>query len=147
MARYALERIPAAEAAAALRDALASLHGKQKIGIIGSLGVRRDEASVPALAALVGNSDAAVGAAAANALGDIGSPAAAEALAAALGSAPAAVKPGVAAAILAAAERLSADGRRREAGDAYNALLAADPPKYVRLAATRGTLRLADNQR
>ena len=46
MARYALERIPAAEAAAALRDALPKLNGKLKVGVIGSLGVRRDAESI-----------------------------------------------------------------------------------------------------
>ena len=48
MARYALERIPAAEAAQALRDALPKLSGELKVGVIGSLGVRGDAASVPA---------------------------------------------------------------------------------------------------
>ena len=46
MARYALERIPAPEAGAALRDALPKLSGALKVGVIGSLGVRRDAASV-----------------------------------------------------------------------------------------------------
>ena len=46
MARYALERIPAPEAAQAMRDALPKLSGALKVGVIGSLGVRRDAASV-----------------------------------------------------------------------------------------------------
>ena len=45
---------------------------EQKVGVIGSLGVRRDTASVSALAALLGESNAAVARAAAFALGDIG---------------------------------------------------------------------------
>ncbi len=48
--------------------------------MIGSLGVRRDAASVPALAALLGDADKAVACAAACALGDIGTPEAAKAL-------------------------------------------------------------------
>ncbi len=60
MARYALERIPAPEAAQAMRDALPQLSGKLKVGVIGSLGVRQDAASVPALAALLGDADPAV---------------------------------------------------------------------------------------
>ena len=56
MARYALERIPAPEAAQAMRDALPKLNGALKVGVIGSLGVRRDAASVPALAALLADS-------------------------------------------------------------------------------------------
>ena len=81
MARYALERIPAPEAAQALRDALPKLSGALKVGVIGSLGVRRDAASVPALAALLADADKAVACAAACALGDIGNPEAAKALA------------------------------------------------------------------
>ena len=80
MARYALERIPAPEAAQALRDALPRLRGALKVGVIGSLGVRRDAASVPALVALLGDADKAVARAAAYALGDIGSLEAAKAL-------------------------------------------------------------------
>ena len=62
MARYALERIPAAEAAKALRDALAKTSGAEKAGVIGSLGARRDAESIADLAALVGDSDAAIAA-------------------------------------------------------------------------------------
>ena len=50
MARYALERIPAPEAAQAMRDALPKIDNALKVGVMGSLGVRQDVASVPALA-------------------------------------------------------------------------------------------------
>src|SRR5579859_5094121 len=49
MARYALERIPLPEAAQALREALPKLSGKLKIGLISSLGSRRDGSAVTAL--------------------------------------------------------------------------------------------------
>ena len=49
MSRYALERIPAAEAGQALRDALTKVSGLNQVGVIGSLGVRRDTASVAGL--------------------------------------------------------------------------------------------------
>ena len=52
MARYALERIPAPEAGQALREALARLSGNLKIGVISSLGLRRDAAAVSALGEL-----------------------------------------------------------------------------------------------
>src|SRR5262245_32238081 len=45
MARFALERIPAPEAAEALRDALNKVSGSLKIGVISSLGGRRDAAA------------------------------------------------------------------------------------------------------
>lgn len=54
-ARYALEAIPGPEASAALRDALGTLTGPLKAGLIGSLAVRRDTAAQPALAALKDN--------------------------------------------------------------------------------------------
>ena len=66
MSRYALERIPALEAAQALRDALPKVSGALRVGVIGSLGVRRDAASVAALAALLGDADKSVACAAAS---------------------------------------------------------------------------------
>ena len=71
MARFALERIPAPQAAQALREALPKLNGSLKIGVISSLGVRRDAESVAPLAKLLTDSDPAVARAAAIALGDI----------------------------------------------------------------------------
>lgn len=54
-ARTALEVIPGPEASAALRDALASLAGDAKAGLIGSIAARRDVAARAALAALKDN--------------------------------------------------------------------------------------------
>ena len=143
MARYALERIPAPEAAQAMRDAVPKLSGALKVGVIGSLGVRRDAASVPALAAALGDADKAVACAAACALGDIGSPEAAKALGGFAKKAPEGVKLAVADARLACAERLLADGKKAEAMAIYKSLSGEDQPKHVRLAATRGLLSAA----
>jgi HEAT repeat protein len=143
MARYALERIPAAEAAQALRDAAPNLSGRLKIGVIGSLGVRRDEASVTALATSLGDADAAVACAAACALGDIGAPEAANALRDSSQAVAPSVKQAVADARLACAERLLGEGKRAEAMDVYKSLSGADQSKQVRLAATRGLLLAA----
>jgi hypothetical protein len=146
MARYALERIPAPEAAAALRDAVAKLSGTLKVGVIGSLGVRRDAGSLVVLGAAWDDarrdSDAAV--ACAVALGDIGTPEAAHALGGAskeeragrLGSA-------LADGLLTCAERLLADGNKAEAAAVYKSLAGAGESKQVRLAATRGMLLVA----
>ncbi len=54
-ARSALEVISGPEASTALRDALSSLQGRAKAGLIGSIAVRRDSAARPALAALKGS--------------------------------------------------------------------------------------------
>jgi HEAT repeat protein len=143
MARYALERIPAPEAAEALRDALPHLTGTLKVGVIGSLGVRHDAASVPALVALLGDADAAVARAAACALGDIGSLEAATALGQLANNAPEGVKPAIVDAYLECAERLLADGKKADALLIYKSLNSESRPKQVRLAAVVGLSRLA----
>jgi HEAT repeat protein len=140
MARYALERIPDAEAAKALRDSLAKTSGKEKAGVIGSLGVRGDASSVADLAALVGDSDAAIALAAATALGDIGTLDAAKALQEAKPDSEH-VKLRVADAQLNVGERLLASGDKSGAQAVYQALIAAKPSKNILLAATRGRLK------
>jgi HEAT repeat protein len=138
MARYALERIPAPEAAEALREALVKTSGQEKAGIAGSLGVRRDVESVSDLSALLADSDEMVALAAATALGDIGTAASAEALQNATASAEP-VKMRIADARLTAAEKLLVAGDRAAAKSVYTSLLTC-PVKSVKLAATRGLL-------
>lgn len=140
MARYALERMPAAEAAQALRDALPKLGGVSKIGVIGSLGVRRDTASVPVLVALLDEAEYAPSAAVA--LGNIATPEAAESLARAKPKEPAAQR-AVADASLACAEALLSQGNTAAALSIYKSLAGQDQPKQVRLAGTRGMLKCA----
>lgn len=141
MARYALESMPNAAAGKALRDAVGSLSGKLKAGVVGSLGVRGDEESVSTLASLTGDSDPVVAKAAARALAAIRTPAAA----AALNSA----KPSEAAtnaavdAQLACAEKLLASGDKAKALMIYRGLSKDSTAKHVKLAATRGMLACA----
>ncbi len=142
MARYALERMPAPEAAQALRNALGKVPAEQKVGVIGSLGVRRDTASVSALAALLGESNAAVARAAAFALGDIGDAEACRALAAARPSDPL-VQQALVDASLGCAENLLAAGKKAEAQAVYKSLTGENQPHQVRAAATRGLLACA----
>lgn len=138
MARYALERMACPEAGRALRDALPKTKGKLKIGMINSLGVRRDVRSTDALIALLNASDQKVAGAAAAALGDIGTPEAARALGAFQSKAPKSLRLVVADACLACAEQLVADGKRAEAGKVYKSLSTSGQPKHVRAAAKRG---------
>jgi hypothetical protein len=142
MARYALERITAPEAAAALREAASKLSGPQQLGVIGSLGARADAGAVLLLAPLVSGGNAAVAAAAAHALGAIRGAKAAQALAEAKPASPAA-KAAVADASLACAEQLLAQGEKGAAQAIYKSLAAAEGPKHVKLAATRGLLLAA----
>jgi tetratricopeptide (TPR) repeat protein len=140
MARYALERNSAAEAAAALREALPKLPGPLKAALVGSLGKRRDAGSTESLVPLLADADADVAAAAVAALGMIGTTAAAQALTRCVQDGPATTKAAAADACLACAEHLLADGQKAEAVAIYKSLLAADPPQHVRLAVTRGML-------
>ncbi len=141
MARYALERIPTPEAAAALRDALSEVNGELKVGMISSLGVRQDEASVAALAGLLSDPDIQVAQAAAYGLGDIRSAKAAKALASANINAEA--QSAVTDASLSCAEGLLAAGQKNDALAIYKRFAGGDHPKHVRLAATRGVLACA----
>ncbi|MBM4042139.1 MAG: DUF1080 domain-containing protein [Planctomycetes bacterium] len=79
-ARRALEQIPGEAASAALRDALAKAQGDARIGLINSLGERRDPKAVEPLSKLVADPDAKVAKAAIRALGKIGTAEAAGAL-------------------------------------------------------------------
>jgi len=99
LARYALERIPGERATAALRGALARASPSVQTGIVVSLGRRRDQASVPAIAPMLASRDTRMASAAAAALGNIATPPAREAL---LAAPPA---PAVSGALLQIAER------------------------------------------
>lgn len=141
MSRYALERIPVPEAAQALRKALPGLSGKLKIGVISSLGSRRDASAVSALGALLKDQNASIARAAATALGAIGNVEAAKALQAYMPSASE-TKPAVIDAQLACAEALSADNNVAALA-IYKSLAGDQQARLVRLAATRGMLSCA----
>ena len=82
-ARFALESMPYPAAGAALRDALGKATGLARAGIIDSLGQRRDPLAVPLIAPDLAAKDLVLVAAAATALGKIGTPEAAALLTAA----------------------------------------------------------------
>ena len=138
MARYALERIPDAAAVKAMRDALPKASGAVRIGVINSLGVRRDAESVKALVELLKDADAATAGAAAAALGKIGAVEAIEPLKAFRAQAPKELQTAAVDATLDLAERLLAQGKKDEAGKIYDELNAADQPALVRKAAFQG---------
>ncbi|HWB00553.1 MAG TPA: HEAT repeat domain-containing protein [Pirellulales bacterium] len=141
MARFVLERMPAPEAAQALRDALGKLDGNLKIGVIGSLGAHRDTGAVAVLAPALRSNDAAVARAAAWALGAIGTADAAAALQATLSSADGNKSPMIDG-LLACAESLLKQ-QPAAARAIYQSLAGDDQSRLVRLAATRGMLACA----
>ena len=95
MARYGLEPIPTRPLTTRCATALGKLKGRLFVGVIGSIGVRRDAKAVEPLGKLLRDSDADVAQAAARALGSLGSPAAAKALEDVLAKTPAANQPAV----------------------------------------------------
>ena len=135
-ARNALERIPGPESEKALRDALGQAKGRTRIGVINSVAARRDAASTPVLIKILGE-DPESAAAAAKALGEIGTPEAAKALTAARGKGPAPVQQAVVDGTLICAERLVAAGQRSQAITLIEGLTDASQLEHVRAAAKR----------
>ena len=137
-ARSALEHIPGSKAAKALRRSLPNLRGLEKIGVIHSLGVRRDAASASALASVLDDPDTQIAGAAAAALGDIGTAEAARVLLKSQPHAPDTIRLVVADACLSCAEHLLSAGKKTVAAAIYKALAGSAQPEHVRIAATRG---------
>jgi HEAT repeat protein len=132
LGRYALEQMPQPEAGAALRDALGRTKGRVLIGVINSLGVRKDAQAVAALVRLLADKDAAVAAAAAAALGKIGGSQATAALRAARSKAAPEVRAEIRPALLACAEGLLASGNKDEAEAIHRELSGEDEPEWIR---------------
>lgn len=139
-ARIPLEAIPGPAADEALRQALDSLQGKLLVGVINSIGVRRDANAVEPLTKHLQQADAEAGAAAAVALGRIGNAAATNALRSSLTTAPPAVRAAIAEGCVLCAERRLAEGQAAEAVEIYDAVRQADVPKPRILEATRGAI-------
>ncbi|MFP4058420.1 MAG: HEAT repeat domain-containing protein [Candidatus Brocadiia bacterium] len=146
MARYALERIPAPEAGAALRQALPRASAKLKVGVIHSLGARGDREALDQLVPLLGAGDLAVARAAARALGYIGGERAAQALAGARPGASPELRRTLTAAWLRCADQFLDAGQAEKAAAIYRALYGKDEPRRTRVAALRGLVAAGDEQ-
>jgi HEAT repeat protein len=140
-ARYGLEPIADPAVDDALRAAMGKLKGNAQIGVINSISKRRDAKAAPALSKMMHGSDVELARAAAAALGSIGGPAAVKDLQAALPKATGLMKTSVADALLVAAERYLADGKRDAGLAVYASLSAPDTPKAARMAAMSGIIR------
>lgn len=136
-ARAALEGIGGPEAAKALREALDSTSGLQRIGVVNALGNLADAESVPVLAGLLADADPAIATAAAEALGAIGTSEAAQALAAAVGPASEPFKGIAAAAYLKCTEKIGAAGRVDEAIGMCMRMITPAEPSWLRAGAMR----------
>lgn len=141
MARYAMETIAHASVDEAFRAAAGKLKGRPLVGVIGSLGVRRDGKAVAALKEFLGDADPEVARAAARALGSIGGDEAVKALQAAVGKAEPRLKLAVCEGLLRCAEALRAGGKREQAVAIYDGLRKVSGAAHqVRTGALRGAL-------
>jgi hypothetical protein len=139
MARYALERIPGAEADKALLAAMAKAEGKARIGIVNSLGERGYQPAAAEIGKLAVGSDAALTCAAISALGKIGGSVAAEGLIKAEQSVSGdAAKWLYYDACLKVADGLLADGKKAEAGKVYVVVNKTGVPGRFRMQALTG---------
>ena len=139
LARQALQINSAQGAAIALRRALDKTKPTQeRVAIVNAIGARRDPAAVTQLIEIMTGKDQALAAAAAEALGDIGTTRAIQALEVLRhgGSEPA--RTSAATALIRIADDLLNTGQRQHADDVYSALLENSEPTVVRMAALRG---------
>jgi HEAT repeat protein len=147
MARYGLEPIENEAVDEIFRFMLGELKGRPLVGVIGSIGVRRDAKAVKPLTKILAQHDAGpeVTEAAVRALGSIGNVAAAETLQTALAHAPGENQLAICEGLFRCAETLAAEGHRDVAIEIYDQLRESDAPHQVRAGALRGAILTREN--
>ncbi|HUT24035.1 MAG TPA: HEAT repeat domain-containing protein, partial [Sumerlaeia bacterium] len=138
MARFALERIPDSAAGKALRKGLKQTSGKARIGVINSLGVRRDGRAIRAIAPLLNDADSETAQAAAAALGRIGGARATGILMKAWAKGSPSQRARVADPCLACADQFLEAGKAKRAADIFERFYAEGEPVPVRQGALAG---------
>jgi len=133
--RFGLEPNPAPAADAALRQAMGKLNGMLLVGVINSIGHRRDSGSVDVLTKVLYGSDVEAAKAAAGALGRIGGAQSANVLQDALGKTNGDVRLAVAESGLVAADDMIAQGQRDQGLALLDVLSRPEIPKEPRMAA------------
>jgi HEAT repeat protein len=135
MARYGLEPIPDPAVDTALRDTVDKVNGQLLVGVICSIGVRRDPKAVAALVKRLDDKDDQVVQAAARALGRIGTIEVVAPLEKALASTAQANRIAVSDGLFRCADVLRSQGERKEAQAIYEQLGKANVPEYVKTGA------------
>ena len=131
-ARDGLERIADSAAGKALLESLKTLKGNLRVGVIITLGDRREVAAVPALAKIAKAKDAPAAEAALSSLAQIATDDAAKAILAGLAAADGETKVSAAHAALAAAARMDKTGRKEVAGKLRAAVAGTDVPAHLK---------------
>ncbi len=145
-ALIALEAIPGSQTDEALRQAVQSLSGLQLVGVINSIGVRRDLGALDVLSSRLSDSDAEVVVAAAIAIGRIGNLASATILKKSLESSELSLRNSSAEASIVCAEQLAIAGHETVAMELLDDVRRADVPKQRTVEATRGAIVLRGNE-
>ena len=142
MARYGLEPIPEAAVDDALRNALTKLKGRPLVGVIGSIGVRRDVKAVEPLKTMLMRHDleTQVTSAIVRTLGKIGNSEASEILQTALAHTSDENRLAVCEGLFRCAEALLSKDQSDDAIAIYDKLLELDSPHQVRAGALRGAI-------
>ena len=135
-ARFGLEPIKDPAVDDALRDALGRLEGRQLIGVVNSIGVRRDAKAVGGLQRLVRNPDRGAVSEALMSLGMIASNDAIDTIREALEDDSAVLRSAAADAALTGAERLVDRSKRKGAETLLDIVRESDVPGHIRVAAT-----------
>lgn len=141
-AREALELIPGNAADSALRDSLPQLSGDLRVGVIDSIGKRRNASAVPILVTLVSDQDDKVAKVAIRSLGKIGQPAV-PALKELLLHGTRKLQSDLAWACLDCAIQVEKVGDKQQAAELYNAVRIQKVPQHIQFAAT---MKLAATQ-
>ena len=144
-ALIALEAIPGSAPDDALRAAAEKLHGRLLIGVIDSMGVRRDSRAVAVLTRKLDDIDPQVSSAAAVSLGKIGGQQAATALRRALRKSPESLHSAVAEGCIRCAENFLASGKSADAVKMYDDVRWAPVPRERTLEGLRGAILARGN--
>jgi HEAT repeat protein len=142
-ARFALESMPFPAAGAALRNALKKATGPARSGIIDSLGQRRDSSAARLIAPDLNSKDLSLIAAAATALGKIGTAESASLLWAARGKTQGPARAKIDDGLLLCANQLRVAGEKEEAAKIFVELSQAGEARLVRAGALRGRIQSA----
>lgn len=141
MARYALEAIKGKEVDSKFRQALNKTQGKTKIGIINSIGKRKDSAAVKDLAKLIYNNDSQIASASVWALAHIGDNSSVKALSDAAGKVKDPLLTEVYNAYLYAGDELLKNNNKSKAVIVYKSIYDSSAPENIRAAALLSLIR------
>ena len=139
-ARIALEAIPGSKSGDALREAATKLEGRVLIGVVNSIGVRRDVVSTEVLAKLLTNANEDVASAAAVSLGHIGTEDATTLLSQKLNGGTDSVRNAIAEGLILCAEKSMLEGKLPRAIRVYEMVRTAKVPQQRIVEATRGAI-------